>query len=341
MASENFEIVQLTREVHRIATGKVSDINEINREATFLAINALIESARAGEAGRGFAVVAGQVKVVSHKIGQLTSELNRELTALGDRMISQLQHQEAQRLTDLAFNMIEIMDRNLYERSCDVRWWATDAALTDCAAQPVDANIAHACQRLGVILDSYTVYLDLWVIDLQGNVIANGRPSQYGVAGKHSVARSSWFADALKTRSGADYTAADVETVPALGNARVLTYATAIREGGQTQGPPIGVLAVFFDWTPQASAIVKGVRLSDEDRKRSRCMLIDSRQRVIASSDERGGPNETFALQRHAEQRSGHYTAANGALVAFAETPGYETYRGMGWLGVIEQVAAK
>ena len=26
------------------------------------------------------------------------------------------------------------MDRNLYERSCDVRWWATDAAVVDAIA---------------------------------------------------------------------------------------------------------------------------------------------------------------------------------------------------------------
>ncbi len=29
-----------------------------------------------------------------------------------------------ERLVDLALNAIEIIDRNLYERSCDVRWWA-------------------------------------------------------------------------------------------------------------------------------------------------------------------------------------------------------------------------
>jgi hypothetical protein len=30
-------------------------------------------------------------------------------------------------------NAIEIIDRNLYERTCDVRWWATDSAVVACA----------------------------------------------------------------------------------------------------------------------------------------------------------------------------------------------------------------
>jgi hypothetical protein len=34
-------------------------------------------------------------------------------------------------------------------------------------------------------------------------------------------------------------------------------------------------------------------------------------------------------------QRSGFYQDRSGALVAFHATPGYETYRGLGWYGMI------
>ena len=37
-------------------------------------------------------------------------------------------------MVDLALNAIEFIDRNLYERTCDVRWWATDSAVVDCVA---------------------------------------------------------------------------------------------------------------------------------------------------------------------------------------------------------------
>ena len=338
-------IVDLTHEVKRLASGKISDINDINRETTFLALNALIEAARAGDAGKGFAVVAKQVKHVSTRISDITTSLNKELagslsklTELGDSMIERMRFHDGQRYADLALNMINIIDRNLYERSCDVRWWATDSAVVECL---VDGNAAardHACRRLEVILDSYTVYRDLWVVDANGVVVANGRHTTYSVRGQN-VAGAEWFKAAMKTASGSQYVASDVETLAPLHNAQVATYSTAIREGGMLDGRVLGALVIFFDWTPQAETVVKGVRLSEEEWGRTRCMILDSSFRVIAASDGKGILQERFHLQTDGKS-SGFYRGIDRAIVSFAATPGYETYRGLGWYGVICQKPA-
>jgi hypothetical protein len=335
-------IVDLTHEVKRLATNKISDINDINRETTFLALNALIEAARAGNAGKGFAVVANQVKYVSKRISEITTDLNRDLagslatlTQLGDSMIERLRSHDGQRCADLALNMIDVIDRNLYERSCDVRWWATDSAVVECLANPGTSSADHAGERLSVILDSYTVYRDLWVVDERGVVVANGRPELYSIRGQN-VANAEWFKAATKTKSGADYVACDVEALAALRQSQVATYATAIREGGAVNGRVLGTLVVFFDWAPQASAVVKGVRLSDDEWARTRCMIVDSSSRVIAASDDQGVLTERFRLQAEGRQ-TGFYRTAAGTIVSFAATPGYETYRGLGWYGVICQ----
>jgi hypothetical protein len=47
----------------------------------------------------------------------------------------------------LAPNAIEIIDRNLCERTCDVCWWTTDAAIA-AAAEPDAACCSHAFARL-------------------------------------------------------------------------------------------------------------------------------------------------------------------------------------------------
>jgi len=337
------EIVELTHQVKKLANGKISDINDINRETTFLALNALIEAARAGDAGKGFAVVANQVKQVSARIADITTALNKELagslsklTDLGDSMIERMRSHEGQRCTDLALNMIDIVDRNLYERSCDVRWWATDSAVVDCLADGGTPAREHASRRLSVILDSYTVYLDLWIVDASGTVVANGRPQAYSATGR-SIAGARWFKEAMKTPSGADFVAGDIEALPLLGNAHVATYATAIRERGAVDGRPLGALVIFFDWAAQACAVIKGVRLSDEEWQRTRCMIVDSAFRIIASSDKADVLNEQFRLVTQG-QRTGFYRASDGrTLVSFAATPGYESYRGLGWYGVVVQ----
>ncbi|WP_322105259.1 methyl-accepting chemotaxis protein [Paraburkholderia sp. J41] len=338
-------IVDLTHEVKRLAFGKIGDINDINRETTFLALNALIEAARAGDAGKGFAVVANQVKHVSTRISDITTGLNKELagslsklTELGDSMIERMRSQDGQRYTDLALNMIDIVDRNLYERSCDVRWWATDSAVVGCLVNGTAAAAEHACSRLKVILDSYTVYRDLWVVDADGVVVANGRHTTYAVRGQN-VAGAEWYKSAMKTASGSHYVASDVQTFALLRNAQVATYSTAIREGGAVNGRVLGALVIFFDWAPQAEAVVKGVRLSEQEWGRSRCMIVDSSFRVIAASDGAGILSDRFPLLTGG-QSSGFYHGVDGAMVAFAATPGYETYQGLGWYGVISQKPA-
>ena len=306
-----------------------------------LALNASIEAARAGTAGVGFAVVASEVKAVSQKITQVVTELQDQLEPrlhavnhLGSSLIARLR---GTRLADLSLNLIEIIDRNLYERSCDVRWWATDSAVVGCVTQPENAAAAEYCsRRLGVILDSYTVYLDLWVVDLTGTVRATGRPQRFPGSHGASVADQSWFQQALATEDGTQFAVADIAQCPALDRQLVATYAAAIREGGETHGRPVGVLAIFFDWQAQSRTVVEGVRFTEDERRSSRALILDRNRRVIAASDGIGVLHETYPLQT-ASQALGSYADGEGRVVGFALTPGYETYRGLGWYGVVEQ----
>jgi hypothetical protein len=338
--AEPERIVELSRAVADIAGDKIKVIKTVTGATKILALNALIEASRAGEAGKGFAVVASEVKTISTQIASVTQELENELTSrvheltkLGELMVS---HVRGTRLMDLAYNMIEIIDRNLYERSCDVRWWATDSAMVDCLTQGTTQAADWAAQRLGVILDSYTVYLDLWVADADGRVVASGRPGRFKAIGT-DVSRQSWFQDAMNTRDGNDFSVADIEINPILGNVPVATYATAIREGGHASGKPLGALGIFFDWEAQARTVVEGVRLTPDEKARTRCLLIDSANRVLAASDGRGVLSETFPLRRVNSQPMDSYQADKGHIVGYAQTPGYETYQGLGWYGVIVQ----
>jgi Methyl-accepting chemotaxis protein (MCP) signalling domain len=328
-------IARLTGEVNQIACDKTKSIQKITNQMKMLALNALIESSRVGEQGAGFAVVAQEVRAVGQQVETIARELESHLTTRTGNLKSSIERMtdraRGERMVDLSLNAIELIDRNLYERTCDVRWWATDSAAVDCAAKPEAAAVAHASERLAVILAAYTVYLDLWLCDLDGKVIANGRADRFNVVG-HSVADTKWFREARSLRSGDDYVAGDVECQPLLGNAQVATYCASIREQGKANGRPLGVLAIHFDWEAQARAIVQGVRVGAADK--ARVLLVDSSFRIIAASDGKGILSERLPLKLEGKP-SGFYADNSGHMIAFHATPGYETYKGLGWYGVI------
>ncbi len=337
-------ILALSKSVSELAESKVREIQAVTGMTRMLALNALIEASRAGEHGRGFSVVAKEVREISERIRAIADAFSKELAgqtaelnSLGQNLVADLR---GGRLTDLALNMIEIIDRNLYERSCDVRWWATDSAVVDCVSRPDATLVDYASKRLGVILDAYTVYLDLWVVDLQGVVLANGRPSRYGQVIGSNVAHEPWFRDAMRTRDGGDFAVADISVNNLLEGRTVATYATAIREGAEINGKPIGALGIFFDWQSQSQTIVDSVRLKDDEKGKTRCLLLDRNFTVIAANDRKGVLAETFSLE-HRGQKTGSYVDGGGHNVGFALTPGYETYQGLGWYGVIVQAATK
>lgn len=334
-------IIALAREVAEVSAQRTSAIGDITRRTKILALNAKIEAARAGVHGAGFGVVAAEVQSISTEIDiaaqtmrdQIVGSANR-LHLLGQGLVGSMR---GQRLADLALNMIDIIDRNLYERSCDVRWWATDSAMVQALEQPGSITANHASARASVILKSYTVYLDIWIADAQGRVIANGRPERYAVQGQ-SVATESWFKDALATRDGGEFAVADVAANPHLNGQPVATYATAIRAGGAEDGEVMGVLGIFFDWAPQAGTVVNSVRLTEEERLggRTKCLIIDRHHRIIAASDPLMLHKGRFDLHPGGRDM-GYYQLDDGTMVAFALTPGYETYKGLGWYGLIVQ----
>ncbi len=318
-------------------------IDEINRITRIISMNARIEAVRIGAAGRSFGVIAEEMDTLSRRVSDTAQEIDRMAgrTSIDLReRLEQLQTDVRRtRLTDLALANIDLIDRNLYERSCDVRWWATDAAVVAAAQDPQPAALAHASQRLGQILDSYTVYFDLVLTDLQGHVIANGRPRQYRSVGQ-SVAQQDWFQSAMATQSGEAFGFQSMHASPLAGGERVLVYSCTVREGGRVQGRPLGVLGIVFRWDALAQTIVEHTPLSDAEWNRSRVCIVDGQGRVLADTSGDAAQRLDFPGRAtlFAEPRAATEWVLDGRphCIAQAASPGYETYR-TGWHCVILQ----
>lgn len=314
---------------------------KIANQTNLLALNAAIEAARAGEVGRGFAVVADEVR----KLSENASGISRVLRATTlpsirqqtDEMERRFTEMECGRLSDMAQSLVQLIVRNLYERTADVRWWATDPALCQCLASRSPDAIAFAQSRLQLIHRFYTVYTDLVLVDGEGQVVASAAQSRYPKVAGAAFSRSEWFKRAMATRRGDDYVVDDIHRSAVHNDRLVAVYATAVREGGTPGGRSVGGLGVFFDWEEQARVIVcEEPTLSDEERQQTRVLLLDGQRRIIAASD---GKHllERYELHADKNSRKGHYPTHSGGLVAFAQTLGYQEYDGLGWYCVIER----
>src|SRR5216683_7134469 len=108
-------ISRLTAEVNQIACEKTRSIQQITNQMKMLALNALIESSRAGAQGAGFAVVAQEVRNVGQQVEAIARELESQLmNRTGNLMNSIAQmtdRSRGERMVDLSLNAVELIDR--------------------------------------------------------------------------------------------------------------------------------------------------------------------------------------------------------------------------------------
>ena len=194
-----------------------------------------------------------------------------------------------------------------------------------------------------MILDSYTVYFDIVLCGLSGEVVANGRPSKYGSIGTNQSGQE-WFKAALATRDGTEFGFQNVHRNPDLADGQhVLVYSAAVRAGGDTKGRAIGVLGIVFNWEALAQTIMKNTLISPEEKPYTRVCITGAGRLVLADSQGRllqeklDLPEAALALKG----RKGHVKVSsrgNDYLVARAQSPGYETYA-TGWDSwIIQQI---
>jgi hypothetical protein len=319
---------------------KFAQTNEtIASKTNLLALNATIEAARAGDYGRGFAVVAQEVKNLAQQAANNSKEMRTVFLSRIEQQTADLTDQFKKaadtRLSEMAQTLVQLIVRNLYERTADCRWWATDEAFYKCLEDYTETSAKHAIERLGIINRFYSVYGDLVLANKNGRIVASSQPSRYPAALGADVSSLPWFRKTMGHSSGDEYAVDDIYHCPFHNNKLMAVYAASVRRGGDLRGETLGVLGVYFDWEDQSNTIVKAEpNLSDQEWKNAVVMLLDSNFRIIASSN---GQDllQPFPLSTN-QQTKGSYIDSRGNLIAFAKTIGYQEYDGLGWYGVIK-----
>ena len=338
-------IGELCEELSANLNKSVAEISGLNRQSGILSLNAAIEAARAGDQfGAAFGVVANAMRDLSTKTSEVASSMTGKTT---DNIVELKRinavlstNHRGTRLSDVALTNIDLIDRNLYERTCDVRWWATDPSLYEALEKNTDDGYAYASHRLGVILDSYTVYCDLVLCNLDGRVVADGRPKKYQSIGS-SQAQAKWFQEAKATRSGDEYGFETVHKSPLVDGQHVLVYSCCVRKRGDAHGKPLGVLGIVFNWDDLAQTIVNNLPLTEEEKARTRACIVDDRGLVLADCHNRQLSETIEFVERESlfeKEKDFVITDIHGqkSCIGYAKSPGYETYA-TGWRSLVMQ----
>lgn len=337
-------ISQLSTDLARCIAASGNEIEQINLQTRLLSFNAQIEAARAGTAGVAFGVVGQEMVSLSHRTAEAAQRLRSEsqglvgeLTSISRNLSSDVR---GTRLADLALVNIDLIDRNLYERSCDCRWWATDAAVVNALAEPSAEHARYASERLAVILKAYTVYFDIVLADREGRIIANGRPDRYRSTGTNH-ANADWFRSAVACATGDEFGFQTAHRSPLAANERVLIYSCKVCAGGRADAEPLGVLGVIFRWDALADTIVRHTPVDEADKPRTRACILAPDGTLLADSAGHA-LTQKLALPGFAallELKKGHREIELGgkrAVLGIARSPGFETYA-TGWHSVVIQ----
>lgn len=218
---------------------------------------------------------------------------------------------------------VDIIVRNLFERTADIGFLATDDDIRAFLIQEAGHDTASIRQRLIEYRAKYSVYDDIIVLDADGRVRATCDREITGLRCTDAL-----VADALSTDEAYVEHYAVSDMAPA--GEKVLTYSYRIQASGEPTAKTIGVLSLLFGFDTEMQGIFE--KLAGENDWAVMTVLDESGQ-VLASSDPaqiavgtrlRADPTRDYQLMRHGGRR---YIAATRA------TKGYQGYTGPGWTG--------
>lgn len=167
---------------------------------------------------------------------------------------------------------MDIMDRNLYERANDCRWWALTGTFRELLA---GGQAAGGRERLTAVLRTinrlYTVYTNLIVFDAAARVVAVSNPAYTELIGQTLAA--DWVRETLVLPDTQRYCVSPY--------APTYVYAAAIRTPGD-DACVVGGIAIVFDAAPQFVAMLQDALPRREDGG-----IVDGAFAVFAERDGR------------------------------------------------------
>ena len=241
------------------------------------------------------AVINGHIISVRHKAVELVPVLHqiREIGHLTDQLfedsISTLQQGMSLTATAdatmRAFSMVSIMDRNLYERANDARWWALDERIrrqlrsASNGDEQARGALVDVIQSINAL---YTVYTNILLFDQEGIIVSVSDKESATLIGTR-VPETLPLAACLNTLSEQGYVvSAFTESVLYANRATYLYCSPVVDFDSNTI---VGGIATVFDATPEFRQILAdNLPVSSAQSLPPFALFIDAEGQVISST---------------------------------------------------------
>ncbi|MBX3606935.1 MAG: chemotaxis protein CheW [Piscinibacter sp.] len=258
----------------------------------------------AASAGADAAGNAGFSRSLLREIGRTGARTRDSFTLALDQVSASVASATLAGARSRAALAADIMDRSLYERANDCRWWALTTQFR-ASLEAAEAPDGAALERvLRTIHGLYTVYASLVLYDRQGRVVAASSPSVALSPG--AALDGEWVARSLALSDTQAYCVSAFEPTPLYGGRPTYIYAAAVR-GLADASRVVGGIAIVFDAEPQFRSMLQDTLPRDEGGQPlpgAFGAFVDGTGRVVACS--------------HAEPAIGSLLDASGELRAAA-----------------------
>jgi len=185
----------------------------------------------------------------------------------------------------LAKLAIDIMDRNLYERANDCRWWALTTFFKKSLKNP-NPDHEQISEILAYINNLYTVYTNLFIYDKNGVVIAVSNQDENHVIG--SKLNNSWVADTLAITNSQLYSVSPFLKSPLYANRHTYIYGAGITDVDDND-EVLGGIGIVFDSEPEFYAMLADTLPKNKDAEVEEnyfALFCDREKTIIASTNE-------------------------------------------------------
>ncbi|MDO9106645.1 MAG: chemotaxis protein CheW [Methylovulum sp.] len=236
------------------------------------------------------------LREISNTGGKTKDVFERSIANLHETVVSAIL-QDSPFLASLA---IDIMDRNLYERANDCRWWALTSdfrsLLTD--GQVDEEGTKCLSDILWGINDLYTVYTNLILFDAEGRIVAVSNQDEARLVGK--TLTEEWVGRVLALSDSQSYAVSAFNATPLYGGRYTYIYGAAVRAPGRNT--VVGGVGIVFDSELQFSAMLRDALPRAENGEAvigAFAVFVDRSGRVIACSDETYTPGSWLCVDTH------------------------------------------